>query len=398
MNRDTFSFSADRTLRYLTSLLALAYLIPFYITRALWWGESNRFYPTTPVSSFLPAIDAPYDVIIWAGLGLLQLAILLCNRSHRLLFAFVVVVTCYSFWDQSRWLPYYYQFTVMMYIIALAFRSRREDVREASVRILGLLMLSIWLWSGIHKFNVRYLFVGFPWLMEPFDFLIPSTVQQYSPLMALVSATVEAGSALLLLFPATRVLGVLMLCAMHSVILFIFGPLGHNFNSSVWSWNVFQAVACVLLFVRDSDSGAREYLIPRGGTPLFKVHLLVLLFFTIAPLANMWGYYDDFLSHALYSWNTMEAEIHSDDEKLFQELPREVHPALESFEGRRFIHILKWSYEAFESPPYHSERVFFRVFEKVCMSVSAPQQLQLKIFKKPSIFSGKSETQTYRCE
>ena len=396
-HRNAYS-GGNARLYFVKVTLVVAFLFPMLITKNIWLGATSRFYALTPVLRGMPEINYPLDHIIYTAMLVLLALIALLPRPRAVIIAFVALTTTYTLWDQTRWMPYTYQFLVMFAVVAGCRwqQGPLDDIeKERNQRLLcmlGLILISIWFWSGVHKINIRYMLKGYPWMLSPFLPHLPETVQHALLAFAVVTPFIESGAAVMLLFPRTRVLGVLLLTSMHLGILVVFGPLGLNFNRSVWSWNVAQIAFVFFCFWKRTGPHWRNILWSDNWA-----HRVILFFFLCMPIGSPFGIWDDFLSHKLYSWSTKEAEIDLLKPEVEAELPEEVTHGIRVKNGRRFVHVLKWSYHVFESPPYHAYRVFNSIFAKLCDNVTHREDLELRIFGNPSFITGITDITKYRC-
>lgn len=398
-----FLFGPFAKLYWTKNTIAIGFLIPLVITRKLWFGASSRFYALTPVHEALPRIDYPLDHFLVILMAVLLSLIVLLPNPRSAIWLFIGICVPYSFLDQSRWMPYNYQFVAMFLPFAFFNWKPESDKAVAEAKwqricaMLSIVVLGIWFWSGIHKINMRYFAVGYPWLLSPFTKLLPEHFLSWIYATAFVSTLVESGGALLLLFKKTRRLGVLVITAMHIVILLAFGPLGHSFNHSVWSWNVAMLVFLWLFFWNNSYLSARDILLGTGKLGNGILHKILLFLFVIMPVLSHFDKLDDFFAHKLYSWSTKEAEIELLSERVINELPEEMRPWIHQLEERKFVHVLEWSYSLFESPPYHADRVFKSIFHATCLQVRHPEEVRLLIFEAPNWRTGRSKQVRYRC-
>lgn len=389
-------FGSYQRLFWSKIVLCISFLIPFFITKNLWLSTTFRSYPLTPVSELLPTIAYPLDVIIFSILALQLFVILIVKKAKTWIRVFIISVVAYSIFDQSRWLPYYYQFTAMflgMWFLCWDIKKEEDREKENAIAILAIVLFSIWFWSGIHKINFRYLFVGFPWMITPLTQHLSEGTNQILNNCGFISPLIETGGAIMLLFKRTRALAVLLLSGMHIMILMFFGPLGLDVNYSVWSWNLAQIALLWLVFWKNDSISARLVFLGKS-----TIHKIIMIMFFILPCLNYVGLWDDFLSHALYSWTTKEAEIIVEDSQTEQELPPNARKAIVEHNDVRFVHVLNWTYIEFESPPYHSFRVFKKVFESLCETVSDKSKLELVIFDNPPILSTRSQKHKFTCD
>src|SRR5580700_5779658 len=107
------------TERRLKIAIAAALFAGLALSPKLWL--SGRVYPTTPMFTAMPSIPAPLDIILYASLLAMLIAIAIVERPAKLIGAFAVVAIAVALFDQSRWQPWFYQYIVML--IAVGFCS-----------------------------------------------------------------------------------------------------------------------------------------------------------------------------------------------------------------------------------------------------------------------------------
>ena len=178
----------------------------------------------------------------------------------------------------------------------------------------------------------------------------------------------------------------------HGLVLALLGPLGHGQNYVVWPWNVALAALAVLLFWRDDDP-ARRILAP-CRTALQAV-LLVLV--GILPAASFAGWWDAYLSGALYSGNIGAAVMVMSDRSA-ERLPAEVRRHVKTTaEGVRVLDLWEWSVAELRAPSYPEVRVFRRVGAEVCRRAGEPSDILLVVFGRPSVFAGERQIRRQDC-
>jgi hypothetical protein len=119
--------------------------------------------------------------------------------------------------------------------------------------------------------------------------------------MGIVAPLVEASIGVGLL-TRYRNWAVILALGMHAFILLCLGPLGHDWNTVVWPWNVAMATFVVLLFWRTGDISPKKILLPTRRRPSY-LHAVVLVLFAVMPLFGLFGLWDSCLSASLYSGN-----------------------------------------------------------------------------------------------
>lgn len=384
-----------KELSWLGRILAISFLIPLAFVWKLFAGE--RIYAHTPIHPSLGTLPPWADWICLAAMVFLLVAICFAKHSRGLIGAFLILSFTFSLWDQSRWMPYFYQFFFMFFaIFGHSSQNFSEHENERVMNTLRIICLSIWFWSGVHKISAAYVGVGYPWMMAPVIKILPAAAGQLVQNSALLSPVVEAGGAVLLLIPATRIFGILLLTGMHIAILVIFGPAGLNWNPSVWSWNVAMIAFLWILFFRSRATPGQILLGSAKRRDNRLIHQTIMIMFLVLPVLNPWGYWDDFLSHCLYSWTTREAEVAVLPEAEAA-LPPEVSKTLHRDHQPAIVSVLDWSFSVFNSPPYHSFRVFHSVFGKLCEQTGGNQGITLRIFDKPQVTTAHTQIISYQC-
>ncbi|HMO02628.1 MAG TPA: hypothetical protein PKD37_03570 [Oligoflexia bacterium] len=97
--------------------------------------------------------------------------------------------------------------------------------------------------------------------------------------------------------------------AMCFFVLLTIGPLGHNWNSVVWPWNVMMAISVFVLFVDTEAILPRDILWVKN----FFFHKIVLIMFGILPLFSFFNLWDSYLSWSLYSGAINDAALYIND-------------------------------------------------------------------------------------
>lgn len=363
-----------RRLLYLRVAIVAGALAGMALSYKLWL--SARFYPLTPVFPFLKPIPHPFDYVLFGG-ALLALAC--CAFTARLIPIFATLAVALALGDQSRWQPWFYQYFFLLLGVALA-----------SPNACRLIVASIYFWSGAQKLNSGFIHNGFPWLLEPILRHLPQRAQALAHPLSLVAPFIEIWIGLALLSRKFRTPAIVAALAMHLFILLSLGPLGQNYNYVVWPWNIAIASAVVILFWKSTES-ARQVLFGEG-----PFHIAVLLLFSVAPAFSFFGFWDHYLSSAMYASNENHGLIYISDQ-IFDRLPdgiaeyvRVETPELDS------IDIGEWSANELNVPPYPEVRIYKNVARKICEYAESPTQVRLSIVSKSII--GKSITGTsYSC-
>lgn len=355
----------------LTRLLVLAMAAGFALSPRLW--VSTRSYPLVPVSRRLPAIPYPLDLVVFGALWLLLGLIVLAREPGAPLVAFLAVAAGVTVGDQSRWQPWFYQYVFML--AAIAVHAGGGGGEAAALNTCRLIVASIYFWSGLQKANASFARATFPWLIGPVTRGLPARL---SALVAASGPAVAAAEAVIgvgLVIAPVRDVAVLLAIAMHAVILFCLGPLGHRFNTVVWPWNVAMVGFLFVLFWHTPDVTAGQILSLDNGA----FHGLVVVLFGALPALSFVNCWDAYLSGALYSANVKSGAIYV-TEAVRDALPEGVRPYVERDDlGRLVLRPSSWSSGEMNVPVYPEVRVFKAVARAVCRYATVPSTVELTI-------------------
>jgi len=97
------------------------------------------------------------------------------------------------------------------------------------------------------------------------------------------------------------------------------------------------------------------------------------------PALSLFGYWDSYLSAALYSGNTMSATIHVTLETR-DRMPKEIQERLQWNKPDDFaLEVSTWSFEEMNVPAYPAHRVFLNVARQLRGYAQEPDDLYLLI-------------------
>jgi hypothetical protein len=360
-----------RRLLYLRVAIAAGTFAGMVLSHKLWL--SARFYPLTPVFRFLKPIPSPFDTVLFGGT---LVALAASAITSRLIPIFATLAIVLAVCDQSRLQPWFYEYFFLLLGVAFV-----------SPNACRLIVASTYFWSGIQKFNAGFMGDVFPWMLEPFLRHLPQRAQAIVHPLSLAAPFVELAIGLALLTRRFRNAAVIAAVAMHLFILIALSPWGQNYNHVVWPWNLAMAASVVFLFWK-SDA---KVLVREGW-----FQALALALFTVAPLLSFFGYWDHYLSSAMYTSNRNRGMIFLSD-KMSDRLPDEIAdyvrvetPEIDS------IDINEWSASELNVPPYPEVRIYKSVARKICSYAEGPTDVRLSISSKSTV--GKSITGTsYTC-
>ena len=347
---------ADRTALRTKTIVVVGFVASLLLSPKLW--VSSRFYPLIPVFHGLPRIPYPLDYICYGVVLLLLAAIAFVPRPRLYIFALVAFLAAYSLLDQTRWQPWAYQYWLMLLALG-CFSWKPDDIRgrQDAVNICRLIMGCTYFYSGLQKLNSKFVAEGFPWVLGTLHLHIPVIYLNY---LGWTVPFIEVSIGLCLLTRRFRKIGILNGIVMHVFILYSFGPLGLNWNSVVWPWNV-AMIALIIVLFWNTDVTFGD-IVWRNK---FVYQRVVLVLLGVLPALSFIGRWPSDLSLALYTDNLTEANVLI-NEQVKQDLPVFVQQFIKPQPGHIVLRTQDWSFGELNVPPYAEIQSFTRVGSEVC--------------------------------
>jgi hypothetical protein len=379
-------------IHWLRVVLAAAFLCGLLLSWKLW--ITSRSYPLTPVFDSLPTIHSPFDYIVFVALLLLLPTIMISSRPRRYALTFVVLAALLSLWDQSRWQPWFYQYIFMLAPLGCySLEDSDPNAQNAALNMCRFIVASTYVWSGIQKINLSFVGGIFPWLIKPLLRALPAALATFALPAGVVAPILEIGIGVGLLTKRLRTVSIALAVAMHALILLSIGPLGHNWNSVVWPWNVSMPLFVLVLFWRVRDLSLKDLTAARF-LPLSSV---VAVLFGVMPLFSFFGLWDSYLSAALYSGNITQAAIYMSD-SVKTSLPGEVQRYASKLPGNdHLLNISGWSFGELNVPPYPEKRIYRNIARRMCAYAQEPFEVSLEVRERPSPISRNRTVTSHDC-
>jgi hypothetical protein len=308
----------------------------------LWWSW-GRSFPELPILDALLNMPTQVSDII-SFLSVVLMIFALVKPKQIIIASILVLELLLMSLDQMRWQPSIFQFIVTLSIGLL---------RPRLFKSYFFFLISVtYIFSGLQKLNLG--FINFIWgKFFLIDFL------NIAPEIAFHRAVKAVGFALplteiflgLILWTKFRNWGWSFIIVMHLLLLLVLGPLGTNFNSIIWPWNILM-IAFAALFLKDHYS---DYKLSHFRNVSFLILGFVIV---ILPIFSFFGKHSPYLSFSLYSGRADYLYLHSgqifDEIKTFETL---------KYDGEVFVNVYEWSMNELNVPmvPYLP---IFKVFRK----------------------------------
>jgi hypothetical protein len=348
---------------------------------------ATRAFPRVPVLDGWPLLQPPLDAIALGALFAALCGVAFAPRPRWWATAATVLALVLALEDQSRWQPWFYQYVAMIGALAVA-RDSGDTLAAWRVVLVGL-----YLWSGIQKLNVTFMARVFPWLVEPVAAVLPAGTREILLPGWVVVPMTEIAVALGLLVPRLRNAAVVAAIATHVVIFGLLGPLAHGTNAVIWPWNVAMAVLVALLFWNARGPSALDAIVPRR----IGAHAAMLALFVALPVLSFAGRWDSYLSGELYSGNIKVGALSITD-RVAARLPDVVRRHVVSDRvGSNMLDLHEWSMSELSVPSYPEDRVFRAAARDMCRLADNPGDVVLVVFGRPGILTGQREISRNDC-
>ena len=317
-------------------------------------------FPLLPVLDIIPPFISPYDsILIFILATLLGINLLFWKNWTNLL---AISILCVLFvQDQNRWQPWAYIYFI--FLIFFSFYKETAENRNYLAISFRLMIIGVYLWSGVHKLNTNFINQTFESiLIDFFDFQDKHFIDTIKDVGYLIPIF-EVSICVFLFIPKLRNIGVSMAIIAHIFILLYLSPLGINKNYVVFPWNIAMTFFVVILFYQTSE----KIDIFKFGEHKLGTILIAFLFY-IFPFLNIFGLWDNYLSFSLYSSKTdnyyiviAESQLNKVDERLAQYYLR-----VDGLQGGQIIDVGKWSTKELNVPFYPETRTFKKVAKTFC--------------------------------
>jgi hypothetical protein len=363
------------------------------LSPALWL--SDRSYPATPVWPFSISIPVPLDHLVFAVILATLAAIAVVTRPAKLIGLFSLLAIGLALLDQSRWQPWFYQYLVMLIALGLYDYSRggHDDIHNPALNACRLVVVCTYFWSGLQKLHPGFRTYVFHELTKPITHLLPPSIVPAFNWLAMVAPFIEAGIGIGLLTRRFRTWAIFGAFGMHAFILLAIGPLGRDWNSVVWPWNVAMLCFVTTLFWQRPKLSASEIVWSDGG----RYQKVILLLFTLAPVLSFFNLWDGYLSSALYSGTRNTANIYVTN-SLADRLPKDIlqHVYVTEKPGTNTIKLIEWSISELNVPSNPEPRIYKNLARYICAYAHDPSEAKLVIKQTGVLFAPDKEL-SYDC-
>lgn len=370
-------------------------LLGMWISQPLWTSWSRQF-PRTPVVDILSPTGAMVAEFVLSSLILIAIlgALIRSQRPGLFISTITILLVPLVALDQTRLQPWVYQYWLLLLVFALSSSdSPNQDKDQRTIALAQVVVAALYFWSGAQKLNYTFAHETLPNLLAPVQnalgFRFPSTA------IAVGIAVAEIFTGVALHFRSTRKVAVVIAVAMHTGVLALL--ISRGYNHVVWAWNFILILLNALLF-RNCEVFAGQLFRRAGKTELkARVALLVVLACVVLPALSFAGWWDMYLSGALYSGNT-EIAVIKVDPAMQEKLPPDARATIfTTGAGETVLPLQEWSLRELKVPPYPQMRVYRQIAKQICPLSGDPKQTGLIVRGRPNIWNGSYEVSRIPC-
>ncbi|MGI8468746.1 MAG: hypothetical protein ACR2N3_09855, partial [Pyrinomonadaceae bacterium] len=367
--------------KFLRITICLGLLVGIVCSHEAWFPV-YRSFPRVPFVFALPENFVLLYEWLFSSILVISLILIIFSRRPKIFLAVVISsLVLLAFFDYLRLQPWTYQYLLILAVFY--WHDWETDGKSAGNQTLGLVQIIIaglYIWSGVQKMNFTFSRELLPNLLMPLQNLFPSIHLPFQFLGIAIPLT-ESLIGCGLLFRGTRNLAVCLAVLMHSFVLTLL--IVRDYNSIIWVWNFTLIFAVVFAFWRNPVSLRKT--ITSGKFTFVK---LIVFAGVLLPILSFFGWWDMFLSGALYSGN-VEIPVIRINENVFEKLPPTAKSTVfQTKSGQQMLPLFEWSIADTNAPVYLEQRVFRQAAFEVCKLADDKNQVELIIRERPSILDG----------
>jgi len=384
-------------LKVLRIVIGIALLVGVLFSLELWF-PTGRSFPRIPLLITLPeAIVSFAERLLCAILIISLILITIVRRSKLFSIIAVASLSLLIFFDQMRMQPWVYQYLLLLGVLTLHdWRTEDEPASNQTLCLLQFIFAALYFWSGVQKLNFSFAHETLPELLTPLQNVLPA-IQLPLVVLGLSIALAEALIGCGLLFRKTRNLCVWLAVMMHGIILGLL--IAKGYNSIVWVWNAALILTVVISFWKTDVRFGRTITVWYTSGWKAKIAKSVAVAVSLLPILSFWGWWDMYLSGALYSGNTAVAVIRINEE-IREKLPQKAwqHVFQTKSGGEQMLPILEWAMTELNVPVYPEPRVFKQVTRTLCKLTKDKSEVELVMKERPAFFDGSYQVTRISCE
>ncbi len=314
----------------------------------------DRLFPVIPPFEFLDNIPNFVHLALFF-IALSGIAFVGFFPKIKVILGLTIIIEISScLLDQSRWQPWEYQYLLTFLFFFFYYREPKQFINYFS-----FLLIATYAFSGLHKLNGGFLYTVWErMILDRFMGFDANQIQNiFIHYAGLALPIFEILAALGLLFSKNKRLFALLLIGMHIFILIFLSPIGLNYNSIVWPWNVLMIFYLFILFFNHSTSISFRNLL--SGFNIIPFTLIAIL-----PIFSFFGLYDNYLSFNLYSGKLQSFRICVEEQKVDDDFKPFLSKNRFYCDSKASISVDDWAMKEMNVALYPEERIYLKIRKK----------------------------------
>ena len=296
---------------------ALSTLSLFAVTWKL-WGPATEF-PQVALLPLAQSLPQSIDWIFGTVVGISLIGLTLVGGNHRisktLFFCLSISLAAMFLLNQHRLQPWAWQTFIFSTLFAVAGACDHDRRRCVLVCLLGWILVSIYLYSAISKFDYQFLHSTGEEFLDGFLSLLGMSSKDWSAQQKLVCVSMfpigEMVIGLGLLFRQTRKWATAAAAGLHLALILVLSPLGLGHQWAVLIWNAQFAFLVVYVFLvfKPEPSPTDDESAPTSKSKSFSLGLAMTIIVIVLPILKPIGWCDHWLAWGLYSPSNSRSEL-----------------------------------------------------------------------------------------
>ena len=332
-------------------LICIFWLLAKFIGWKVW--IKDRLFPVLPVADWLNWPSLMHYILFVCSLGIIFFLIFKpLNKFFLVVLFFIEILSCAA--DQNRWQPWEYQYLFTIFICIINLNDHKKIVS-----CIAFVMAATYAYSGIGKLNESYLVMVWDnmFLKKIFKINEAAIGQNTIHYLGYATAVAEIIFAAGLFFFKTKKAAAWGMIVMHLLILYAIGPLGINYNTVVWPWNILMIILLYVVFIKNQSLQLNIGLLWQGWNKI------VLLCWGVLPALNYVDLWDSYLSSRLYSGELPQMVFCLKDAGEIEELQPYLNKAdtYNLCNGEAMVNLQTWAMREMNVPPYPEMRVYKKI-------------------------------------
>jgi hypothetical protein len=330
---------------------------------------------------------------------LIALLLSLFSTRSRYLLAVVVLTSFLVLLDVTRLQPWVYQYVLMITTFSFSRMRRAELNKETTIATIiasnQIIVASLYFWSGVQKLNWTFAHEVLPGLLEDAGLDLHSSLTLSR--LAIAIALIEALTGVGLLVRRSRQIAVVLAVALHLSVLVLL--ILARRNTVVWPWNLAMLSIVPILFWRIGDSPARKELWRwRKSDAVNYLPKAVVVLCVLAPAFSFAGWWDLYLSGALYAGNAPVGVVRINDQVRAQISEIAKEQIFTSSRSQLMLPLPQWSEVELNVPPYPEVRAYRQLTLQICTMTNNSEGIELIIKSRPYLRDGSYTVKRDNCQ